>query len=62
MGKIISKSTAAKRAQKGEDMGKPGKGFDAGVHDLMTKKHMTEEQAKKIMGAQFWAMRRRGQL
>jgi hypothetical protein len=57
---IMSASQAAKAAKKGTDMGSPGKGFSAGV-DKLTPKY-GKERAKKIMGAQFQNMRKKGQL
>lgn len=58
--KVLSKSAAAKKAAAGEDLGKPGKGFDAMVAKLTPK--YGEARAKKIAGAKFQAMRRAGQL
>jgi hypothetical protein len=59
--RVMSKSEAAKKAAAGDDMGKPGKGFDAGVKRLIAKGY-TSERARKIMGAQFQKMRRAGKL
>lgn len=58
--KVLSKSAAAKEAVAGKDMGKPGKGFAAGVAKLTPK--YGAARAKKIMGAKFQAMRRAGKL
>ena len=58
--KVMSKSEAAKKAARGKDMGKPGKGFDAMVAKLTPK--YGAARAKKIAGAKFQAMRRAGQL
>lgn len=57
----MSKSTVAKKAKDGDDMGKPGKGFSKGVKG-MTKKGMPAKNAKKIMGAQMQKMRVKGML
>ena len=53
----MSKSTAAKQARKGKDMGKPGKGFAA-----IVKKTGGGEKGKKIAGAIFQKMRKAGKL
>lgn len=57
----MSKSTVAKKAQKGIDMGKPGKGFSKGVSSMM-KKGMSSKSARNIMGAQMNRMRKKGML
>lgn len=59
--KVMTKSQAAKKARSGADMGKPGKGFETGVKKMMGK-GMSSKRAKKIMGAQFQKMRRKGML
>ena len=59
--KVMTKSQAAKKARAGKDMGKPGKGFKKGVSNLMSK-GMPMKRAKKIMGAQFQKMRKKGML
>lgn len=59
--KVLTKSQAAKKAVKGTDMGKPGKGFKKGVSKMMGK-GMSLVKAKKIMGAQFQKMRKKGML
>lgn len=60
MAKVMSKSQAAKKARKGADMGKPGKGFGAIVKQATGK--YGAKVAKKIAGAQFWKMRKAGKL
>lgn len=59
--RVMSKSQAAKKARAGVDMGKPGKGFQKGV-DQMVAKGMSKQRAQKIMGSQFQKMRRKGML
>lgn len=57
----MSKSTAAKQAVKGKDMGKPGKGF-AKIVSSATKKYGSIDAAKKVAGAMFQKMRKGGKL
>lgn len=61
MKKVMSKSAAAKKAAKGKDMGKPGKGFKKGVMTLVAGGKPLVN-AKRIMGAMFQKMRRAGKL
>lgn len=57
----MTKSQAAKKAVKGTDMGKKGKGFSKGVNSMMGK-GMLQSSAQNIMGAQFQKMRKAGKL
>lgn len=59
--KVMTKSQAAKKARKGADMGKPGKGFKKGVKSLEAQ-GKSSQSAKNIMGAEFQKMRRAGKL
>jgi len=56
----MSKSMAAKQARAGKDLGHKGKGFAKIVAAVSPK--YGEERAKKIAGAQFQKMRRKGML
>lgn len=56
MGKIMTKSQAAKKASKGTDMGKPGKGFAKIASKIGGLK------GKKIAGSIFQKMRKIGKL
>ena len=47
------RSKIVKKAKKGHDFGKKGKGFDKLVSKL-ERGGKSEESAKKIAGAQFW--------
>lgn len=53
----MTKSEAAKKAQKGVDMGKPGKGFAR-----IVAKAGGGEKGRKIAGAVFQKMRKAGKL
>lgn len=55
--KVMSKSQAAKKAAQGVDMGKPGKGFAK-----LAAKMGGGMKGKKIAGAMFQKMRRKGML
>jgi hypothetical protein len=55
--KVMSKSTAVKKAKAGTDMGKPGKNFKK-----IAAKAGGGEKGKKIAGAIFWKMRKAGKL
>ena len=57
----MSKSEAAKKAVKGKDMGKPGKGFSKIVASA-TKQYGSVEKAKKVAGAIFQKLRKKGKL
>lgn len=59
--KILSKSEAATQASKGKDMGKPGKGF-AKIVANATKQYGSVDKAKKVAGAMFQKMRKKGKL
>lgn len=61
MKKVMSKSQAAKKAVAGKDMGKPGKGF-AKIVSKATKEYGSVEKAKKVAGAMFQHMRKKGKL
>lgn len=64
-GKVMSKSTAAKKAVKGTDMGKknvPGKTGFAAVAAKAGKKYGSAAAGKKVAGAMFQKMRAKGQL
>jgi len=56
MKKVMSKSMAAKKADKGVDMGKPGKGFAKIANKI------GGEKGKRIAGAVFQKLRRAGKL
>lgn len=58
--KVMSRGEVARKARQGEDLGNPGKGFDAGVNKLKSK--VGKKIAERIMGAQMEKMRKRGQL
>jgi len=57
-GKVMSASAAAKAARAGKDLGKKGPGF-ANIVEKATPKY-GKTRAKKIAGAQFSAMRKKG--
>ena len=59
--KTMSKSTAATKASKGTDMGKPGKNF-AKIAAKAGKKYGSKAAGKKVAGAIFQKMRRSGKL
>jgi hypothetical protein len=61
IGNVLSKSSAAKKARKGADMGKPGKNF-AKIAASAGKKYGSEESGKKVAGAIFQKMRKAGKL
>ncbi len=61
MGKIMTKSQAVKKAIKGKDMGKKGKNF-AKIAAKAGKKYGSAQAGKKVAGAIFQAMRRKGAL
>lgn len=58
--KIMSKSTAAKNARAGKDIGKPGKGFAKII--AKTEGKYGKKVAEKIAGAKFQQMRKAGKL
>jgi hypothetical protein len=47
------RSAIAKKAIKGKDMGKPGKGFEK-IAEKAAKKYGSKEAGKKVAGAMFW--------
>jgi len=57
----MSKATAAKEARKGKDMGKKGKGFSK-IAEKAGKEYHSEEAGKKVAGAIFQKMRKKGTL
>lgn len=59
--KIMSKSTAAKQARKGKDMGKPGKNFSK-IAASAGKKYGSAAAGKRVAGAIFQKMRAKGKL
>lgn len=59
--KVLSKSKAAKEARKGEDMGKPGKGFEK-VEEKAEKEYGSKKAGEKVAGAMFQKMRKKGDL
>jgi hypothetical protein len=58
---VMTKAQAAKKARKGEDMGKKGKGFKK-VAAKAGKEYGSEEQGEKVAGAIFQRMRKAGKL
>lgn len=59
--KVLSKSKAAKEARHGDDMGKKGKNFDK-IADKADKEYGSKEAGKKVAGAIFQKMRKKGDL
>jgi hypothetical protein len=59
--KIMSKSVAAKKARGGADMGKKGKNFKK-VAAKAAKKYGSLAAGKRVAGAMFQHMRRKGML
>jgi len=59
--KVMTKSQAAKKAVKGEDMGKPNIPGKTGFAAVAAKSG-GGEKGKKIAGAVFQRMRKKGQL
>lgn len=59
--KVLSKSEAAKKAEKGEDMGKKGKNFDK-IADKADKEYDSKKAGDKVAGAIFQKMRKKGNL
>lgn len=58
---VLSKSQAAKKAHKGEDMGKKGKNFSK-IASKAGKEYGSPEAGKRVAGAIFQRMRRSGKL
>lgn len=61
MAKVLSKSKAAKQAIAGKDMGKKGKNFSK-IAKKAGKEYGSEEIGKKVAGAIFQKMRKKGKL
>ncbi len=61
MGKVMTKSQAVKKAKKGKDMGKPGKNF-AKIAAKAGKKYGSAQAGKRVAGAIFQNLRRKGAL
>lgn len=59
--KAMSKSTAAKDARKGKDMGKKGKNFSK-IADKAAKEYGSKQAGEKVAGAVFNKMRKEGKL
>lgn len=58
---VMSKSKAAKKARRGDDMGKKGKNFDK-LADKAGKEYGSKEEGERVAGAVFQKMRKRGKL
>lgn len=58
---VLSKAKAAKEARSGKDMGKKGKNFDK-VANKAAKEYGSEEAGKRVAGALFQKLRRKGKL
>lgn len=61
MGKVMSKSQAAKKAKAGKDLGKKGKNFNK-IAAKAGKKYGSAAAGKKVAGAIFQKKRRAGTL
>ena len=61
MGKVMSKSMVAKKAQAGKDLGKKGKNFNK-IANKAAKKYGSKEAGKKVAGAIMQKMRKAGKL
>jgi hypothetical protein len=61
MVKIMSKSQAARKAVQGKDMGKKGKNFGK-IAAKAGAKYGSAEAGKRVAGAIFQKMRRKGKL
>lgn len=59
--KVMSKSSAAKAARKGKDLGKKGKNFSK-IAASAAKKYGSAAAGKRVAGAIFQKMRRAGKL
>lgn len=59
--KVMSASTAAKKAKSGADMGKKGKNFSK-IAAKAGKEYGSAEAGKKVAGAIFQKMRKAGKL
>lgn len=60
-GKVMSKSTAAKKASAGDDMGKPGKNFGK-IAAKAGKEYGSASAGKKVAGSIFQKERKAGKL
>lgn len=54
----VVKSKIVKKAEKGHDFGKKGKGFDK-LTSKLEKEGKSKKSANKIAGAQFWKQMRK---
>lgn len=61
MKKVMSASSAAKKAVKGKDMGKKGKNFKK-IAGKAAKEYGSKAAGKKVAGAVFQKMRKAGKL
>lgn len=59
--KVMTASQAAKKAQAGVDMGKPGPGF-ANIAKKAAARYGSTEVGQKVAGAVFKKMRKKGKL
>lgn len=59
--KVMSKSNAAKKARKGIDLGKKGKNFSK-IAQKAAKRYGSTAAGKRVAGAIFQKMRRKGAL
>lgn len=59
--KVLTKSQAAKKAEKGEDLGKKGKNFDK-IADKAGKEYGSKKAGDRVAGAIFQKMRKSGKL
>lgn len=59
--KVMSKSTAAKKARKGTDMGKKGKNFNK-IASKASKEYGSKSAGSRVAGAIFQKMRAKGKL
>jgi len=55
------KTELIKRARKGEDLGKKGKGFKK-IAAAAAKKYGSKEAGERVAGAQFWKMAAKGKI
>lgn len=63
--KVMSASAAAKKAKTGADMGKPNTGPDRGFKNVAKKaaaEYGSAEAGKRVAGAVFQKMRKKGKL
>lgn len=58
---VLSKSLAAKKARKGQDLGKKGKNFSK-IASSAAKEYGSKSAGQKVAGAIFQNMRRKGKL